>query len=347
MHKFRSVVGLGVLVLVGCGGGGDGGSFMRPLVAITADNAESVVAAAYHSLNSAMRFDDYGFTENTPLFATAETAKGSNYAVLAQRQLARVLGKGGKADHYYRPFEVPESEPEECSISGTVKMTLNVADDDWTPSKGDSFTISYSDCWEQEGTYNGTIKGSVIEFSGSDDDLPYRMKMSFEFDDLRFDDSTEPFSERADGRFIFWWYEDDDRAETGSNIESFDYSYTHGDKYRRFVYQNYKVSTVFDRNEWKYSTTVDGMVDASELEGSIRIETKDPFVGSFRDMGDWIHRDHPTSGELWLHGANGSKVQVTAQGDGEGLLVNYDEDGDGEWDNEEGIELYWAELRPF
>lgn len=91
MHKFRSVVGLGVLALVGCGGGGDGGSFMRPLVAITADNAESVVAAAYHSLNSAMMFDDYGFTENTPLFATAETAKGSNYAVLAQRQLARVL----------------------------------------------------------------------------------------------------------------------------------------------------------------------------------------------------------------------------------------------------------------
>src|SRR5690606_7265135 len=123
------------------------------------------------------------------------------------------------------------------------------------------------DCREPEGTYNGTIKGSVIEFSGSDDDLPYRMKMSFEFDDLRFDDlrfDTGQFSERADGRFIFWWYEDDDRAETGSNIESFDYSYTHGDKYRRFVYQNYKVSTVFDRNEWKYSTTVNGMVDASE-----------------------------------------------------------------------------------
>jgi len=54
-YKLKSVFGLGVLVLAGCGGDGGGWDLsMSPPVAITKENAVEVAAAAYYSIGNAV-----------------------------------------------------------------------------------------------------------------------------------------------------------------------------------------------------------------------------------------------------------------------------------------------------
>lgn len=349
MHKLKSVLGLGVLVLAGCGGDGGGWDLsMSPPVAITEENAVDVAVAAYYSMNYALGISNIGFSIGggfIPLSTNAGAEKSFNLADFAEQQVRRVLGNGGKADTY-RPAAI-EKERETCTYGGTVTVTLNDADNDVEPSTGDTASISFDNCKEDEGTYDGTISMTLVDWPEDFDDLPYRLEVSFEANKLKLISVVGPMM-RMNGKFSYLdETEDGDEFKTTVDIGSLAYSYTVEDESWSIAFKDYIASYAFNHATSEYSVAADGEVDDSDLGGSIRIETKDPFVGSFMDMVDWIDRDHPTSGELWLHGANGSKVQVTAQDDGERLLVNYDEDGDGEWDNEEGIELYWDELRPF
>lgn len=341
MNKFKSVFGLGVLVLAGCGGDGGGWDLsMSPPVAITEENAVDVAVAAYYSMNYALGISNIGFSIGggfIPLSTNAGAEKSFNLADFAEQQISRVREKGGKADTY-RPAAIGK-EQEQCTDGGTVTFTWNDADNNGEPSAGDTASISFDNCKEYEGAYggtisiDGTISMTLVDWPEDFDALPYRLEVSFEANKLKL--ISGAYSGHMNGKFSYLdETEDGDEFKTTVDIGSLAYSYTVEDESWSIAFKDYIASYAFNHDTSKYSVTADGEVDDSDLGGSIRIETQEPFEGS-EDF-------HPTSGVMQVFGANNSSVLGTAMPDGGQLKLEVDEDGDGTWEYTEYVN--WDDL---
>lgn len=330
MNKLKSVFGLGVLVLAGCGGDGGGWDLsMSPPVAITKENAVEVAAVAYYPIYNAVRIGNDAMNEIQPLSANAGAEKRFNLADFAEQQISRVREKGGKADTY-RPAAIGE-EQEPCTYDGTVTLTWNDADNDVEPSTGDTASISFDNCKEDEGTYDGTISMTLVEWPEDFDALSYRLEVSFEVNKLKL--ISDAYSMHMNGKFSYLETEDGVEFKATVDIGSLAFSYTVEDESWSTAFKDYIVSYAFDHDTSKYSVAADGEVDDSDLGGSIRIETQEPFEGGIGDF-------HPTSGVMQVFGANNSSVLGTAMGDVEQLRLEVDEDGDGMWEYDKYVD-WW------
>jgi len=175
---------------------------------------------------------------------------------------------------------------------------------------------------------------TLVDWPEDFDALPYRLKVSFEVNKLKLISVVGPMM-RMNGKFSYLdETEDDVEFKTTVDIDSLAFFFTVEDESWSITFKDYIVSYAFNEATNEYSIVADGEVDDSDLGGSIRIETHEPFKGS----GD----SYPTSGVMNVIGANDSSVLGTAMDDGVQLKLEVDEDGDGTPDYTEHVN--WENL---
>jgi len=98
------------------------------------------------------------------------------------------------------------------------------------------------------------------------------------------------------------------------------------------TFEKYRFEETTDLNTDDWTATMRGYLRTNEVAGSVYFETLERLAGP--------EDDHPTAGVVIVRGLAGTRVRITLMG--EDILLEYDEDGDGTYEDDETIT--WDDL---
>jgi hypothetical protein len=178
---------VGAIGLVGCGGGGDGSGTSTPAgsaatVTITAANQGSVARATVEGGQAFGQSQPFAVTGGTAAQAIDSTPAALRTGLLqsvVRRGLLTAFGPRRSATiaSAMRPAATTSSV-DACSVSGSITTTFNDADNNQALSGGDALTLTFDQCREStDDLVNGGMiftvgtvtsgSGSNLQFSGS------------------------------------------------------------------------------------------------------------------------------------------------------------------------------------
>lgn len=331
MHVFKPVSFLmaGALMLVGCGGGGDGGGerVVTDLAAISAQNAADAAATGYDTSQSVLRVGAIG-----GLLVTSSGGRtGFNLAAFLRMQLQRITGTVAQPYSYEAAAVITHEQA--CTGGGTATYSLNDVDGNLAASTGDTLSITFANCVESGLTYNGDLSLTEFTLSGDPAAGPYSMGATFAFTNFHAAGAGESHS--IAGAYGYSEATADNVVYTANvTIGSLSYTGMDGTESSTYTFTNFSASGTNNLATGAYTFSSEGKVDDSTLGGSITIATVTEFAG--------VAPGDPTSGVMKVTGAANSSVTLSAMSDGVNVELAVDADGNGV--AEETIATTWEQL---
>lgn len=331
----RTVLIMAVSLLAACGGGGGGSSFSggspspapAEYVALTAGNAEEVARATLEGIDAAATISQ--------LTALALALAGFDPPVPA-------AAPGGMAAQALLPSAVSE-DTLDCLASGTITVTTDLA----TPGElnvGDSIAAVFADCDGDDGLIiDGSYELQVNSFSGDLDGGLYVLQGTVALDGLLLTVDGESLS--LDGNVSA-----DLDVDTASEVVI-----ALGDDLggASLAYVLNGVSGTIEDFLVEIATNVTNPADPEESMNASGTLVSVAGIGGkvdFATFAPLVQRESlpfPTSGEVEITGADASTVLVSdLSSPVDGVVIDIDSDGDGEYELADSIETTWPVLLP-
>lgn len=307
--RLRSALGLAVLAsapLLGCGGGG--GDSAGP-VALTASNAPEAAKAAIAAALGMQQEDA----------AAPALLGGGAPSTFTRRALTAYM---------LRQVDQPAGQSN-CDVQGTVQRTVSDNDLNSMPSPGDSHLATFGSCDDTSfaGVLSGTLQldlsaysaapGGVFNLGGSLNTAVSLLRAPNEYT-LQ---GTSTINAARDPAGVLHW------------SESVGAGFTWQGPVHRLIVLSSTYDTTVQANG-DYTVVCSGMVDSTRLGGMATWQTGAPGLSGA--AGQW-----PSLGSLFLTGASGSNVLITALGP---ILVRIDVDADGDAVFESSFVRSWNSL---
>lgn len=343
MRFFLTLVSVSAL-LSACGGGGGGGGgsaaggSTTPLAAPVALTQANYLTAAQETLS----VSDY-------LSATTDFALGSQRSdstVLirfAQAQLPKLAGWLVSAP--VQAVGAVTSQTQACDGGGNLLISINDLNGNNKGDVGDVVSMTAMSCTFEGVTLNGKIIIVANSITGNPSFYPYAMSASMELVNL----TAESSSIRTVGNGSLLLTLDNSGVNEGSlglSASDFTLDSTYGAVRYRQELSSYASSVVIktDSTGVSTSTSVSGTLTSSALESkSITIKTLAPFV---RVNAEYpftrpVSQTYPSSGQVLVTGASGSRARITATSDTT-VLIELDADANGSY--EKSTSKLWGEM---
>jgi hypothetical protein len=303
-------------VLAGCGGGGGGGSSPATL------DAGNAVAISAEVLQSMQVVGDLGLSSGGTI---GQSGPGGG----AQAQYLRNLSR--RAIQRVQPSVAVGPVTEPCLVSGSVRVSGNVADpDSLTLSPGDSISATFSNCDDGDGeVITGGLRLVILQYAGDLLSDQFSVRADATFTNLRVTAGGETFGADGDARIEL----DTLSVPNTSAISGARVTATIGSDRRRL--SDFAIDMVVNPLAFPATTRVSGTgtLESNGFGGFVDFVTVFPLQAS----GD----GYPGSGEVEILGADNARVRVVVL-DTTNVEIRLDADGNGS--AEEVIPTTWAAL---
>lgn len=314
---------IGLTALAGCGGGGGGGGGGDTIaMVLDANNAETVAADVYATVDFTSSLGDLG--TDLPTGAVVETA-GSRLDLVGfaieQYRRARATEIPAQATGATMQLTLDASDGV-CLDGGNMNLSFTDANDNEEFDAGDAFGTTYNDCADNGSTVDGGFSAQIRTVAGDPDSVNWSIGLTVSFEDLSFNDAD--FAGNINGGFSLDFEMDGDTTIAVIAGDTLALNGVHAVTLSDFTMQ---ITRTLD--EYVYDAS-----GAVAFDGqSVSYATTTPFTG--------IPENYPHSGALRIVGANNGSVTLTAVDD-TNVQVAVDANGDGSTD--QTIETTWAAL---
>ena len=319
----------------GCGGGGggdDGGGFVdtsQPL-ALNSNNAvavsglvveahgggitagslgENVIASANSSIEGGLKFDLRTFVMRDVV-----------YQILKMQQEGTLAGPSVIAG------QIPPRV--DCTDGGWVTATLNPPGADTELSEGDSITLNFNGCVEDDVTLNGALSVFVLDLLGDpSNDLSWELVLRLNFDTLTASGGGS-FIEIIGTLDVTVEQLAPDEIEikittevgdgSGSTVSSFLY-FGEGEDFTELTLFTV---TIKENPDGSFTLTSEGTLRSSFIGGKVTFRTTPDVTGDDFDNSD------PFAGLMEIIGAGNSNILMRIL-DSVNVALDVDDDGDG------------------
>jgi hypothetical protein len=220
-----------------------------------------------------------------------------------------------------------------CPISGTFTTRGSIAVDN-TTTAGDMFTLSYSNCDDNNFLINGSMVVTFAQVSpGFDFTLPYTLGIDIDQRDFSVDDGNQTVTSNGDTYMLLSRKESGDRnLQLSGNALSIASS-SQGETLTNYVY-DFQTTSMGDS-----SVTLQGTLTNTKIDGAVSYASITAFVGN-----DNLYSGNIAAGELHIStSADNSQAWLTALSDGVNIQINIDTDGDNLVDAT--VMTTWSELQ--
>ena len=317
-----TVLGTGLLFLVGCsGGGGDEDTPPAPLATITTANAPAIASSV---VTAAFDGGDLGSYAYGPMGAPVSSSKSERvyYSKVAAIQDA---GIDALVQHAQSVSLVPVGpEVTQCTGGGTITLTGNIANAS-ALGPNDTITFDFASCVEGDTSVNGRFSMRVTSFAGDFASGTFSFGVTATLTTFQVMIAGETTT--ANGSVSISVSATNSMLTTtvtSSSISIGDGSSTH-------TLHDY--SSVRTLTSGSFTLDVHGSLTSSDFAGTVTFVTTALLQG----MGD----DYAFTGQLKITGANGATIKVTAL-DSMFLRLEIDSNGDGVVDAT--VDLTWEDL---
>jgi hypothetical protein len=324
------LLALAATVLAGCGGGGggddggnNGGNNPPPPAnsgSITAANGQQIASVA---VSSTLFVQDLGLPDVAgPFIPTAQAAGPVSIAALgpamdnAFRRIANDM----------REVDAITEDTITCSLGGQILMTGNF-EDETTLTVGDTLTLFFDACAENDGTLEGLVDMIVTEVTGDPNAAPFTVGLDVTLDGVTLTD--EDSVQSADGTLGATLSAETDHDQ-GTLLVGTEIATAVGAD--TMVLRDFSIEDSNDFDQGSYTLALSGTMEDATL-GDFPFETETTFVGSGGQF--------PHEGTLLIQGSNDTTLRVIAL-DAENVRIEIDENGDGTED--ETVDTTWDEL---
>ena len=324
--KFSCSLITASLVLAGllsaCGGGG-GGSAAAPAAtpaALASGNmtvaAQDTAAGAFMPISSSQTLTGAQVTDESMLFG------------IARDQLDKLPIYTANAAANSTLAGAVTSQTVACTPgTGSLTVSVSVANSNGVPSAGDSVTITSNSCNFGSGPLSGSLTFTINALSGTYPTAPYNASFTMAFGNFTVTGSQ--ISASVNGSLSLSLNVTGTHAYTSSiSTPSLTVSGTYGGATRTRTLSNYAAtSTQVPDATYTYLTslTINGSLTSTALNSqTISYATTSPFVVRGTDH-------YPTSGVMVITGASNSKLRVTALNNVQ-VTEELDANGDGTYE---------------
>lgn len=316
-----TVLGIGLLILAGCGGGDGDDAPAAPLATITTTNAQviasSVVTASFDG-------GDLGSFAFAPMGAPVSSPKSTRvyYSKVAEIQNAQI---GALVQHAQTVALVPIGpEVAQCTGGGTVTLTGNIANPG-TLGPNDTITFDFASCVEADTTANGQFSMRVTSFSGDFASGTFSFAVTATLTSFQVTIAGETAT--ANGSVSISVSATSSMLSTTVTSSSISV----GDGSSNHTLHDY--TSVHTLASGSFTLDVSGSLTSSAFDGTVTFVTS----GLLQGMGD----AYAFTGQLKITGANGATIKVIAL-DSTFVRLEVDTNGDGVVDAT--LDLTWDEL---
>lgn len=330
-------------ILVACGGGGGGGDSTPGegsslVTAPTILTQANYLAVAQEALSSS----DY-LTTATDFATGAQVSDPQVLIRFGQAQLPKLSHWLANAPMQAVGAVVNQTE----SCAGGGKLTISVRDTNGNQQAdvGESVFVTATNCSFEGEVLNGELIMTLDSLTGNPNSYPHTMSVNLQFNDLVAESSSVRevgngnLVLSVDARFTF-------DESMSLNTLNFTLAGTYsGVAYsRRLTNYSYFYELTPKFANYPITTAVKGTLTSSAFGSkSITIETQAPFVTVNPQYPHMMPdpQAYPSSGQMLITGAAGSKVRITAT-NATTLLIELDADANGSY--ETSTSKPWSEM---
>ena len=319
-HSFIPWVLAGLLGACGGTGGSDAPPPPPPTATLTSANmdiaAQDAVSAAFTPVMAAQMLTGAQVTDERVLFSWAFAQMDQLPSYMASAAIHRSLAG------------VSTTETFPCSLSGTLAVTINDADNNDVVSAGDSLAIAANNCAESSGTLSGSLTFAINSLSGGPFmSNAYSAGLTLTF--ANFTVTGPQFSASANGTLSMSLDVAGQYAYTSAvSTPSLTVSGTYGNVTRTRTLASYSATTTRAPNAtatYQTSHSVSGSLSSTALGSqTIAFSTPAAFVTLGAD-------NYPSWGEVLITGAQGAKLRVKAISNTQ-VTEELDADGNGAYE---------------
>jgi len=308
---------LSLLAACGGGGGGDSGTPVQPggsSLSISAANYQQVAQVAVSSA---------GYLLDTGDFAFGEQPGG-----------ATIASPGGRlvTIQQVRPAAVT-SDTVNCTQGGSLLFSFNDLNSNASWDVGDSLSAEARNCREDGLTLQGKLGLNAKALSGTFGGSSYSATLQLTLSDFSVTEGSD--TAIGNGSIDMQVGVAAGTAELTLVVDSLALTGTEAGQPFSHSLREARLSLRLPAAGGSTSST-SATVSSNRLDNkSVRIETASPFVTA-------ANAQFPSSGQLLITGANGSKLRLTAQ-NGTQALLELDADGDGSYETRSTKN--WSELQ--
>ena len=321
---FLSIFSL--LFLIGCGGGGGSSSAPPPppptnTLPITSANAEDVTESVLDAVSSVVELIAVANVVGLPGIPEVNAQQG----VFKPARSAF-----SKLSRFDNQFFAPVSGTVSCD-TGQFTIAWTDADNDMQVSTGDSFDITFEQCFfaDDNVTLNGESSVTEITLTGDpvNEIAPWSFMATFGFADLEGTDATDTVMINGD---LAVGLSTENNIVLDLSVATSSLTVVQSGETETL--SDFTITESLNVNTLTITVDSEGTYTSSELNGSVTFETLMTFV----IVGD----DNPSEGQL-LIADNNSSVLVTVI-DNLSVRLEIDEDLDGTIDDT--IVVSWDDL---
>ena len=316
-----TVLGTGLLFLVGCGGSGDDAS-PAPTATVTTTNAPTIASSV---VKASLEGGDLGsFAAFGPMGAPPSSPKSARvyYSKVAEIQNA---GVDALLQHTQTIALVPVCpEVSQCTGGGTVTLSGNIANPA-TFGPNDTITFDFASCVEGDTTTNGQFSMRVTSFSGDPASGTFSFAVTTTLTSFQVTVAGETATVNGSVSISI--------SMAGSTLTTTvtSSSISVGDGSSSHTLHDY--SSVHTLTSGSFTLDVSGSLTSSDFSGTVNFDTTALLQG----MGD----DYAFTGHLLITGANGATIKVIVL-DSTFLRLEVDSNGDGVVDAT--LDVTWDDL---
>lgn len=322
MKKFvRNSSVLVVLVwLAGCGGVG-GSSSAAPPAPATLTGANMDVAAQEAVVTSFMP------AMSSEVLVGAQTLDERVLFTYARVQMDKLPSYMANVGASNALVGAVSNHTELCTVSGSLTVSVNDADNSGSLSSGDSMSVTFNSCVETNGALSGALMFTFDTLTGNFLADAYKASMTMSFD--AFAVTASQFSASANGSLTLVVDKTALNEFTSSvSTPSLAVSGTYAGVIRTRMLSNYTAT----RN--RAPDVTHGYLTTHTFTGSLTSTALGSQTISFATPAAFVIRGtdyYPSTGVLLVTGANNAKLRITAVSNAN-VTLELDADGNGSYE---------------
>lgn len=309
---FASTLSLSLLAACG-GGGGDGGTPASPTgssLSIAASNYQQVAQVVVSTTGYLMDTGDFAIGE--PSGASAQSAR----RVRAQQARPRATS----------------SETVTCTQGGSLQLSFNDQNNNGNWDVGDTLRAVAINCREDGLTLQGGLGLNAKALSGSFGSGSYSATLQLSLENFSITEGSD--TSTGNGNLDMQISVAAGTTELTLVVDAISVAGTEAGQLYNHGLRDARQSLRLPLAGGSTSST-SATVSSSKLgDKSVRIETPTPFETA-------VNAQFPSSGQMLISGANGSKLRLSAQNATQ-VLLELDGDGDGSYETRST--KAWSEL---
>lgn len=322
-----------VIALAGCGGGGGDGSTSSTTAKINSDNAASVASRTYSVVEAL-------YSSGINATAQVKSADGSsvggpsngvrlNLAEFATRRLLKL--EAGHTSGEPVVAKAIVSGADSCAFGGSISAIVNDADNSDTLTSGDTGTITFTNCVDEDGIqWNGAFGFSNLSYTGSVAAPSRSVGVTFTFSNLRAAYEADSASVNGDlsvqAAITNFAPYSLDLTVAGTSLGVTENNWTE-------TLTQYSARVFVDTSAGTYAYAVAGTVSGTDLPGAVTVDTPMTLAGSIGT--------YPTTGMVTARASDGTAARLVVNS-ATNVRIDVDANADGIFESSQT--MTWTQL---